>query len=222
MRLEWEDGMLSRTLVLASGNVGKLQEMRELLVSVGCRLRSQAEWDLESAPEPFDTFLENALAKARHAAQHTGLPALADDAGLCIDAWQGCPGVRTARYAQSRGYRATGDEHNVSAILADMAGEKNRRAQLVCTLVAIRHPKDPQPLIATGCLNGELTEVPMGEEGFGFDPVLYISELGGTFGQLGTAIKNAHSHRAQAIRIMRRLMAENWAWGSIQACTQAR
>jgi XTP/dITP diphosphohydrolase len=198
-------------LVLASGNLGKLQEMRDMLAPLACTLRSQSEWGLDSAPEPFVTFVENALAKARHVAQHTGLPALADDAGLCIDAWQGRPGVHTARYAQSRGYPA-GDADNVSAILADMAPETERRAHLVCTLVAIQFPNDPQPLIASGCVTGELTHQPQGESGFGFDPLLYIPELGGTFGQLGTTLKNQHSHRAQAMRTLRELMRQRWGW----------
>jgi XTP/dITP diphosphohydrolase len=198
-------------LVLASSNLGKLQEMRDMLASLACTLRSQSEWGLDSAPEPFVTFVENALAKARYVAQYTGLPALADDAGLCIDAWQGRPGVQTARYAQSRSYPA-GDVHNVPAILADMAHETQRRAHLVCTLVAIQYPNDPQPLIASGCVTGELTHQPQGESGFGFDPVLYIPELGGTFGQLGTTLKNQRSHRAQAMQALRELITQRWGW----------
>jgi XTP/dITP diphosphohydrolase len=149
------------------------------------------------------------LAKARNAALHTGLPALADDAGLCVDALGGEPGVDTAYYATRFGY-PKGDDNNVRALLEQMRGVENRRAALVSTLVAVRFPLDPEPLIAMGRAAGLLTQEPIGGNGFGFDPVMWIEEFGQTFAQLPTEVKNANSHRGRAAKAMVALMRERW------------
>ncbi|TFZ01194.1 RdgB/HAM1 family non-canonical purine NTP pyrophosphatase [Ramlibacter rhizophilus] len=196
-------------LVLASNNRGKLAELQAMLAPLGVRLVCQAELGIGEAEEPHRTFVENALAKARHAARESGLPALADDAGLCVDAFGGLPGVDTAFYATQFGL-PKGDDHNVQALLEQMRGVGNRRAALVSTLVAMRSPEDPEPLIAVGRAVGEITREPMGEHGFGFDPVMFIPAFGKTFAQLPPEVKNAHSHRGQAARQMVQLMKERW------------
>jgi XTP/dITP diphosphohydrolase len=196
-------------IVLASNNAGKLAELQALFGPLGCTLISQSALGVPEAPEPHKTFVENALAKARNAAQYTGLPALADDAGLCVDHLGGLPGVDTAYYAMQFGY-PKGDANNVTALLAQMRGVQNRRAALVSTLVAVRTPFDPEPLIASGRAEGLLTQEPVGEHGFGFDPVMWIPEFGQTFAQLPVAVKNAHSHRGRAAQAMVALMRERW------------
>ena len=197
-------------LVLASNNQGKLAELQALLAPLDIELVRQAELGVPEADEPFRTFVENALAKARNASQHTGLPALADDAGLCVDAFGGLPGVDTAFYATRFGYDK-GDDNNVRALLEQMADVPNRRAALVSTLVAVRSPQDPEPLIAVGRVAGEITRKPIGSNGFGFDPVMFIPRFGQTFAQLPVAVKNANSHRGLAARQMLELMRERWA-----------
>ncbi|MBU3712658.1 MAG: RdgB/HAM1 family non-canonical purine NTP pyrophosphatase [Limnohabitans sp.] len=196
-------------LVLASNNRGKLAELQAMFAPLGVSLVAQGTLDIPEAEEPFHTFVENALAKARHASAHSGLPAVADDAGLCVDAFGGEPGVQTAYYATRFGY-PKGDDNNVRALLAQMAGLKNRRAALVSTLVAVRRPEDPEPLIAVGRAVGEITEAPRGSNGFGFDPVMYIPAFGKTFAELPVEVKNANSHRGQAARQMLALMQERW------------
>ena len=196
-------------IVLASNNLGKLSELRALFAPLGYELVAQGELGIPEAAEPFHTFIENALAKARHAAAFSGLPAVADDAGLCVDAFGGLPGVDTAFYATKFGY-AKGDDNNVLALLEQMQGVDNRRAALVSTLVAVRTPQDPEPLIAVGRVVGEITREPMGDEGFGFDPVMYIPEFGKTFAQLSADVKNANSHRGRAAKAMVALMREHW------------
>ena len=196
-------------IVLASNNKGKLAELQAMFSPLGCTLVPQSELGVPEAPEPHRTFVENALAKARNAAQYTGLPALADDAGLCVDALGGLPGVDTAYYATQFGY-AKGDDHNVIALLEQMRGVENRRAALVSTLVAVRSVHDPEPLIATGRAGGLLTREPVGSNGFGFDPVMWIPEFGQTFAQLAPEVKNANSHRGRAARAMVELMRAQW------------
>nr|WP_082521831.1 RdgB/HAM1 family non-canonical purine NTP pyrophosphatase [Ramlibacter sp. Leaf400] len=196
-------------IVLASNNRGKLAELQAMLAPLGIELVRQADLGVGEAEEPFRTFVENALAKARHAAQHSGLPALADDAGLCVDAFGGLPGVDTAYYATQFGYEK-GDDNNVKALLEQMRGLQERRAALVSTLVAVRSPQDPEPLIAVGRAVGEIALEPAGEHGFGFDPVMYIPAFGKTFAQLPPEVKNANSHRGQAARQMVQLMRERW------------
>ena len=196
-------------IVLASNNQGKLAELQALFGPLGCTLIAQSELGVPEAPEPYKTFVENALAKARNAAQHTGLAALADDAGLCVDALGGEPGVDTAYYATRFGY-AKGDDNNVKALLEQMRGVENRRVALVSTLVAVRSPEDPEPLIAMGRAEGLLTQEPIGSNGFGFDPVLWIAEFGQTFAQLPVEVKNANSHRGRAAQAMVALMRARW------------
>ena len=196
-------------LVLASNNAGKLAELQALFAPLDVTLVRQSELGVGEAEEPFRTFVENALAKARHAAAATGLPAIADDAGLCVDAFGGLPGVDTAFYATQFGY-AKGDANNVRALLEQMASVENRRAALVSTLVALRSAEDPEPLIAVGRVVGEITRAPVGDNGFGFDPVMFLPPFGQTFAQLSTEVKNANSHRGQAARQMLALMRERW------------
>ncbi|MBS0499365.1 MAG: RdgB/HAM1 family non-canonical purine NTP pyrophosphatase [Burkholderiaceae bacterium] len=196
-------------IVLASHNAGKLAELQAMLAPLGFGLLRQSELGIGEAPEPYRTFVENALAKARHASAASGLPALADDAGLCVDAFGGQPGVDTAYYATRFGY-PKGDAHNVRALLEQMQGIEQRRAALVSTLVALRSADDPEPLIAVGRAVGEIVREPRGSGGFGFDPVMFIPALGKTFAELPAQEKNAHSHRGQAARAMLALMRERW------------
>ena len=197
-------------IVLASNNRGKLAELHAMFAPLGLELVSQADLGIPEAAEPHCTFVENALAKARHAAQHSGLAAVADDAGLCVDAFDGLPGVDTAYYATQFGF-AKGDDNNVIALLEQMRNISNRRAALVSTLVAVRTPQDPEPLIAVGRVTGEITREPLGSNGFGFDPVMWIPEFGKTFAQLPVEVKNANSHRGRAARAMVELMRERWS-----------
>lgn len=196
-------------LVLASNNAGKLAELQPLFAPLGHDLVRQAELGVGEAEEPFRTFVENALAKARHAAAITGLPAVADDAGLCVAAFGGLPGVDTAYYATQFGY-PKGDANNVRALLEQMAGIDDRRAALVSTLVALRSANDPEPLVAVGRVAGEITREPVGDNGFGFDPVMFLPAFGKTFAQLTPEAKNANSHRGLAARAMVALMRERW------------
>lgn len=196
-------------LVLASNNRGKLAELQAMFAPLGVELVRQAELGVGEAEEPYQTFVENALAKARFAAAHTGLPALADDAGLCVDAFGGLPGVDTAHYATQFGLEK-GDDNNVRALLEQMQSVDNRRAALVSTLVAVRSPKDPEPLIAVGRVVGEIARERRGTHGFGFDPVMFIPEFGQTFAELPVEVKNANSHRGRAARQMLALIRERW------------
>ena len=196
-------------IVLASNNSGKLAELQAMFSPLGVELVRQSDLNIGEAEEPFRTFVENALAKARHAAHLSGLPTVADDAGLCVDAFGGLPGVDTAFYATQFGY-AKGDDNNVKALLEQMATVDNRRAALVSTLVAVRSADDPEPLIAVGRVVGEITRTPLGSNGFGFDPVMFIPEFGQTFAQLPVEVKNANSHRGKAARLMSALIRERW------------
>jgi XTP/dITP diphosphohydrolase len=199
-------------IVLASNNQGKLAELQAMFADLGCTLMRQGDLNVPEAPEPHRTFVENALAKARNAARHTGLPAIADDAGLCVDAFGGLPGVDTAYYATQFGY-AKGDDYNVRALLEQMHNVENRRAALVSTLVAVRSADDPEPLIAVGRVVGEITREPLGSNGFGFDPVMWIPEFGKTFAQLPVEVKNANSHRGRSASAMAGLIRSNWMTG---------
>jgi XTP/dITP diphosphohydrolase len=196
-------------LVLASNNQGKLAELQALFADLDLELIPQSRLGVGEADEPFRTFVENALAKARHASAATGLPAIADDAGLCVDAFGGLPGVDTAFYATQFGY-AKGDDNNVKALLEQLKGQSNRRAALVSTLVAVRSKDDPEPLISVGRAVGEITQKPIGINGFGFDPVMFLPKIGKTFAQLSDVEKNAMSHRGQAAKQMVQLMQERW------------
>ena len=201
--------MSAMKIVLASNNKGKLDELQAMFAPLGVELVTQSALGIPEAPEPHPTFVENALAKARNAAQHSGLPAIADDAGLCVDAFGGLPGVDTAYYATQFGYEK-GDANNVRALLEQLASHSNRRAALVSTLVAVRTPDDPEPLIAQGRVAGLIAPEPVGSNGFGFDPVMYIPEFGQTFAQLPVEVQNANSHRGRAAAQMLGLIRERW------------
>jgi XTP/dITP diphosphohydrolase len=196
-------------LVLASNNAGKLAELQQLFAELAVTLVPQSALGVGEAEEPFRTFVENALTKARHASAATGLPAMADDAGLCVDAFGGLPGVDTAYYATQFGY-AKGDANNVKALLEQLQGVVNRRAALVSTLVALRSHDDPEPLIAVGRVVGQIASEPIGNNGFGFDPVMYLPSFGKTFAQLPPEVKNANSHRGRAAQAMLALMRDRW------------
>ena len=198
-----------KKMVLASNNKGKLAELQAMFAPLGWQLIAQAELNIPEAEEPFHTFVENALAKARHASRLSGLPALADDAGLCVDAFNGLPGVQTAFYCTQFGYEKS-DDNNRRALLEQMQNITERRAALVSTLVALRHADDPEPLIASGRAVGEITREMRGDKGFGFDPVMFIPEMKMTFAEMSEAEKNARSHRGQAARLMVDLMQQRW------------
>ncbi len=185
-------------LVLASNNAGKLKEFSRLLAPAGFLLRPQDEFDVPEAEEPHPTFVENALAKARHASRLTGLPALADDSGVCVQALQGAPGVLSARYAGE----PKSDAANNRKLVADLASHADKSAYYYCVLVLVRHADDPQPIIAEGRWDGEIIAAPRGQNGFGYDPHFWLPELGKTAAELSAEEKNLVSHRAQALRIL--------------------
>ena len=203
------EAILTMKIVLASNNRGKLAELQTMFAPLGVELIRQADLGVGEAEEPHRTFVENALAKARFASAHTGLAAIADDAGLCVDAFGGLPGVDTAHYCTQFGYDKS-DDNNVIALLEQMQHQDNRRAALVSTLVAVRSPQDPEPLIAVGRVVGEITRERRGSNGFGFDPVMFLPQLGKTFAQLPTEVKNAYSHRGSASQQMLALLNERW------------
>ena len=203
---------LGMKIVLASNNQGKLAELQAMLAPLQVELVRQADLNIPEAEEPYRTFVENALTKARHASRLSGLPALADDAGLCVDTFGGQPGVDTAYYATRFGY-AKSDDNNVTALLEQMQGITQRRAAMVSTLVAVRSADDPEPLIAVGRVVGEIATERRGSNGFGFDPIMFIPEFGKTFAELPTEVKNANSHRGRATQQMLALMGERWMEG---------
>jgi XTP/dITP diphosphohydrolase len=200
-------------IVLASNNRGKLAELQAMFAPLGCTLIAQGDLGVPEAPEPYRTFVENALSKARNASEHTGLPAIADDAGICVDAFGGLPGVDTAYYATQFGYPKS-DDNNVIVLLEQMKDITNRRAAMVSTLVAVRSPLDPEPLIVVGKVHGEIAPAAVGTNGFGFDPVMWIPEFGKTFAQLPNEVKNAHSHRGRSAQAMVALIRDNWLHAS--------
>ena len=207
-------------LVLASNNARKLSELEGLLAPLGVELVSQATLGIDEAPEPHPTFLENALAKARHAALHAGAAAIADDSGLCVDALGGAPGVASAHYApvelpaaDRETRRRVQDAANQRLLLDRLQGETRRGARFVATLVAVRSHDDPEPLVAVGRWEGEILQAERGRGGFGYDPLLYIAGLGCSVAELPAATKAAHSHRALAVRQMLGLMREVWRLG---------
>lgn len=207
-------------LVLASNNRKKLAELQTLLAPAGVELIAQGALGVSEAEEPFHTFVENALAKARHAAQYTGLAAIADDSGLCVDALGGAPGVTSAHYAgelprdgDREVRRALQDAANNALLLERLRGASDRRARFVGTLVAVRSADDPEPLVAVGRWFGEILPAPRGAGGFGYDPLMFIPALRAAVAELGAEIKNAHSHRALAAAQMRTLMREVWHLG---------
>ncbi len=196
---------MTRRIVLASSNAGKLREFRELLADLDFTVIAQGELGIEAAEEPHLTFVENALAKARHAAVHSGLSALADDSGLCVAALQGAPGVHSARFS---GPNADDDSNNAE-LLRRMHGQAERRAHYTCVLVAIASADDPEPLIAEARWSGAIITQPRGAGGFGYDPLFLLPELGRTAAELTPHEKNRVSHRGQAMRELARRFA---AW----------
>ncbi len=205
-------------LVLASNNAKKLSELRALLAGVAVDLVPQGELGIAEADEPHFTFIENALAKARHAALACGGAALADDSGVCVDALGGQPGVISAHYAPAvvpdeadrEARRRVQDAANNALLLQRLHGASNRRAHFVSTLVAVRHAQDPQPLVAMGRWPGEILSAPRGELGFGYDPLMYIPDLGCTVAEMEAPLKNLHSHRARSVAQMLALLHEVW------------
>lgn len=185
-----------KKLVLASNNAGKLREFGQLLATVDFEVVPQAALGVSEAEEPHCTFIENALAKARHAARATGLPALADDSGICVTALGGAPGVLSARYAGE----PKSDARNNEKLIADLAGKADRRAHYVAVLVFVRHADDPQPIITEGEFHGEIIDTPRGEGGFGYDPYFLVPDQGLTVAELPTEEKHAISHRGKALR----------------------
>lgn len=192
-------------MVLASGNAGKLRELQALLSPLQIALVAQTDLGISEAPEPHDTFVENALAKARHASLCSGLPALADDSGVCVNALAGAPGVRSARYASVGPDAPRSDAANNARLIAELRGVQDRRASFVSVLVFVRSAADPMPLIAQGLWEGEIVDTPRGSGGFGYDPYFLIPALGLTAAQISAEQKNQISHRAQA---MRQLLAQ--------------
>ena len=203
-------------LILASNNGKKLRELQALLGPLGVELLTQGSLGIPEAEEPHVTFVENALAKARHAALAAQGPAIADDSGLCVRALGGLPGVRSARYALDAGRHPEGvprevaDAANNAWLMEQMDGQAERRAHFTCLLVAVRHVDDPEPLIAEGHWNGVLLDGARGHEGFGYDPLLWLPDHGCSAAEMSPEQKNAISHRALACRRMRELMAMHW------------
>ncbi|GAA7754770.1 RdgB/HAM1 family non-canonical purine NTP pyrophosphatase [Helicobacter pylori] len=191
--------MSMQRLVLASNNPGKLREFSALLSPLGFDVVPQGELGVPEAEEPFATFVENALTKARHAARLTGMPALADDSGICVEALDGAPGVYSARYAQTVG-KPKSDAANNAHLISQLAGKLNRRAHYYCVLVMVRHADDPRPIIAEGIWAGEVVDAPRGNGGFGYDPHFLLPSVGKTAAELSAEEKNAISHRALALQ----------------------
>lgn len=207
-------------LVLASNNRKKLSELQTLLAPAGVELVAQSALGVDEADEPFHTFVENALTKARHAAKHARGAAIADDSGLCVDALGGAPGVYSAHFAEiatratdREAHRAMQDAANNRLLLERLHGVADRRARFISTLVAVRSADDPEPLVAVGRWFGEILRAPAGGGGFGYDPLMFIPALGCAVAQLDAATKNAHSHRAIAAAQMLTLMREAWHLG---------
>lgn len=199
-----------QSIVLASSNQGKIKELNHLLSPLGYQVRAQGEWQIEDAEETGLTFVENALIKARHAAQATGLPALADDSGLAVDALQGAPGIYSARYANSAKSAGCGasDADNIEKLLGALQGveDTQRTARFICVLVYLTHPEDPTPLICQGQWEGRILHAPTGNGGFGYDPVFYVPERGCSSAELSKEEKSLFSHRAKALAQLRRLL----------------
>jgi XTP/dITP diphosphohydrolase len=193
-------------LVLASGNAGKLREFRRLLAPLGIDVIAQSDLGIADADEPHVTFVENALAKARHASAHARLPALADDSGICVRALAGAPGVQSARYAGE----PRSDARNNAKLVAALAGVSDRSAHYACVLTLVRHERDPEPIIAEGAWHGAVIDTPRGAGGFGYDPHFLDAATGLTAAELPLERKNELSHRGKALRaLIARLMTES-------------
>ncbi len=206
-------------LVLASNNAKKLSEMQSLLSGLAVQLVPQGELGIVEAEEPHFTFIENALAKARHAAAASQGAAIADDSGVCVDVLGGEPGVVSAHFAgelpalpggDREQQRKLQDAANNALLLQRLQGSQDRSAHFLSTLVAVRHAHDPEPLVAMGRWPGRILETPQGDLGFGYDPLMFIPDLGCTVAQMDTTLKNRHSHRARAMAQMRVLLKDVW------------
>jgi XTP/dITP diphosphohydrolase len=209
-------------VVLASNNAKKLAELQALFSGLPIELVTQGSLGIAEADEPFHTFIENGLAKARHASAASGLPALADDSGLCVDALGGLPGVASAHFASTPALpsdadretrRRAQDAANNTLLLQRLGDGTQRRAAFVCTLVAVRHPADPEPLVACGRWLGEVLRQPSGQGGFGYDPLMFIPALGATVAELDAGVKNRLSHRALAAGQLRQRLLADWSLG---------
>jgi XTP/dITP diphosphohydrolase len=187
-----------KKVVIASNNAGKLREIQQILAPLEIEALPQGAFGVPECPEPHVTFVENCLAKARHASAHTGLPALADDSGICVDALNGAPGVYSARYAGD----PKSDERNNQKLIAALQGQANRKAHYYCVMVYVRYPDDPQPIIAEGAWHGEIVDTPSGSGGFGYDPYFLVPQFGRTGAELSADEKNRVSHRGQALSIL--------------------
>ena len=184
-----------KKLVIASNNPGKLREIDRILQPLGMEILPQSAFNIPEAEEPYCTFIENCLTKARHASELAGLPALADDSGICIDALNGAPGVFSARFAGE----PKSDQRNNEKMIELLQHETNRKAHYYCVIVLVRHPHDPQPIIAEGSWHGEIIDTPRGSGGFGYDPYFLVPELGQTGAELAPDVKNGMSHRGKAL-----------------------
>lgn len=192
-------------LVIASGNSGKLREIGQLLQPLGIEVLPQSSFNVTESEEPYCTFIENALVKARHASRCTGLPALADDSGICVNALNGKPGILSARYAGE----PRSDERNNQKLVDVLQDQADRKAHYYCVIVLLRHPDDPQPLIADGSWHGEIALRPCGTGGFGYDPYFFLPDLGKTAAELPAEQKNRISHRGKALaRLVERIREE--------------
>jgi len=199
-----------KRLVLASGNPGKLREIRAILAPLALEVVPQTDLGIGEAEEPYDTFLENALAKARHASRASGLPAFADDSGLCVPVLGGEPGVHSAYYGGREGGRETRDAKNNARLLEELAHHADRRAYYACIVVLVRHANDPRPLVTEGIWRGEIAKASRGEGGFGYDPLFLVPGSGRTAAELDPETKNRLSHRGLALaRLMERLRADD-------------
>ena len=198
---------MNQRLVLASNNVGKLREFAQLFEPFAIELIPQGQLQITAAEEPFDRFIDNALAKTRHASKLSGLPTIADDSGICVDALGGAPGVRSARFAGEH----CSDLDNNQKLLTLLAGEVNREAHYVCALVVVRDADDPNPIIVETRWDGEIIDEPRGQQGFGYDPYFYLPQLQMTAAELSPERKNAISHRGQAlVQLMKQLQSDSF------------
>ena len=196
-------------LVIASNNPGKLREIGAILQPLDFEVLPQAAFNIPEADEPYCTFIENCLTKARHASRHSGLPALADDSGICVDALNGAPGVYSARFAGE----PKSDQRNNEKLIEVLQGHSNRKAHYYCVLVLVRHPEDPQPIIAEGAMHGEIIDTPRGDGGFGYDPYFLDVELGMTGAEMPLDQKGARSHRGKALAKL--LLEMNQRYGAV-------
>ena len=184
-----------KKLVIASNNPGKLREIDRILQPLGLEILPQSAFNIPEVEEPYCTFIENCLTKARHASEHSGLPALADDSGICVDALNGAPGVYSARFAGE----PKSDQRNNEKLIELLQHETNRKAHYYCVMVLVRYPHDPQPIIAEGAWHGEIIDTPRGSGGFGYDPYFLVPSYGQTGAELPLDVKNGISHRGQAL-----------------------